>query len=174
MNKVKTYTIVQKMLRITLGPMYAGKTSALMRDYDECIGSKIIIDYNIVSVTDYSTSLYNHDNKQAVCIKRKKLGSYIQDNIFINEAQFFPNLSIFVKENHTKNIYIYGLDGDFQRNPIGQILELIPLCDTITKLHSKCLCGNKAIFTHRVSNETEQYMPHAKYIPCCRVCYLDK
>ena len=62
MNKVKTYTIVQKMLRITLGPMYAGKTSALMRDYDECIGSKIIIDYNVVSVTDYSATLYNHDD----------------------------------------------------------------------------------------------------------------
>ena len=35
------------MLRITLGPMYAGKTSLLMKEYNECTGRKVIIDFNI-------------------------------------------------------------------------------------------------------------------------------
>jgi thymidine kinase len=96
--------------------------------------------------------------------------------IFINEAQFFPDLYEFVlaKLKLNKHIYIYGLDGDFQHNKMGQILDLIPHCDNIIKLKSKCLCGKDAIFTYRDSPETIQYLPNAKYIPLCRACFNNK
>jgi thymidine kinase len=95
------------------------------------------------------------------------------DHIFINEAQFFPDLFKFVSGS-SKNIYLYGLDGDFKREPIGDILNLVPYCDSVIKLTSTCVCGKPAIYTHRESLEEEQYAPHANYIPKCRVCYFNK
>ena len=94
--------------------------------------------------------------------------------IFINEAQFFPDLFDFVLGFLDKKIYIYGLDGDFEKNKMGQILDLIPHCDSVVKLRSKCVCGKPAIFTFRDSPEKEQYLPNASYIPLCRACYLIK
>lgn len=94
--------------------------------------------------------------------------------IFINEAQFFPDLFEFVMAHLDKHIYLYGLDGDFQQNKMGQLLDLIPHCDSVIKLKAKCICGIHAIFTFRDSPEKEQYLPNAKYIPLCRACYLNK
>jgi len=96
------------------------------------------------------------------------------ESIFINEAQFFPDLYEFVVKYLHKNIYLYGLDGDFQQKKMGQILDLIPYCDNVVKLKSKCTCGNDAIFTFRDSAETVQYLPNATYIPMCRACFLTK
>lgn len=94
--------------------------------------------------------------------------------IFINEAQFFPDLKAFVLEQLTKNkhIYIYGLDGDFQQNKMGQIMDLIPYCDDICKLKSKCSkCSNDAIFSHRITKDKQQYLVDENaYIPLCRKC----
>ena len=98
----------------------------------------------------------------------------MSEHIFINEAQFFPDLYEFVTQNLHKNIYLYGLDGDFKREKIGRIIDLIPFCDSVIKLNSICFCGKNAIFTHRESLEKEQYVPNATYIPLCRACYLKK
>ena len=198
------------MLTITLGPMFAGKTSALMRDYELCSGKKVIIDFNIgVLEKCFRSTIVNHDNKQMECIKAKQLydtlnigevyGNFqishefirydfenapdmfdihdavkFSQYIFINEAQFFPDLFKFVQEFSHKHIYLYGLDGDYKRDPIGDILNLIPYSDSVTKLNATCACGKSAIYTQRESSEEEQYAPHAKYIPKCRGCYSKK
>ena len=56
--------------------------------------------------------------------------------IGIDEAQFFPDLRTFVlrAEVDHKILILAGLDGDSERRPFGQILDCIPLCDTVTKL----------------------------------------
>jgi thymidine kinase len=199
------------MLSITVGPMYAGKTSALMRDYAACPSDKkVIIDFNIgVLEKCFSSTMKNHDGVETECIKAKKLydtlnigevyGNFqishefirydfenapdmfeihdrvkFSQHIFINEAQFFPDLFQFVNEFSRKHIYLYGLDGDYKREPIGDLLNLIPYSDSVIKLKAKCVCGKDAIYTHRESSEEEQYAPHANYIPNCRVCYMKK
>jgi thymidine kinase len=74
-----------------------------------------------------------------------------------------------------KKIYVSGLDGDFQRKKFGQILDLIPLCDKVTKLTSLCsLCknGEPAIFSMRLTSETQQTLIGSdNYAPVCRACY---
>jgi thymidine kinase len=74
-----------------------------------------------------------------------------------------------------KQIYICGLDGDFERKKFGSILDLIPLCDKVTKLTSLCsLCknGTLGIFSMRLTKEKEQLVVGSEnYIPVCRVCY---
>jgi len=197
------------MLRITLGPMYAGKTSLLMKEYNECTGRKVIIDFNIGEVVKcFISVIENHDGVKLECIKAKQLydtldigsvaGNFqisheflrydfenapdmyeihdkvkFSDHIFINEAQFFPDLFKFVTGS-SKNIYLYGLDGDFKREPIGDILNLVPYCYSVIKLRAKCRCGKPAIYTQRESGEECQYAPHANYVPKCRVCYSVK
>ena len=99
------------------------------------------------------------------------------DVILINEGQFFEDLYPAVDHmlKHNKKIYICGLDGDFERKKFGQILDLIPLCDKITKMTSLCsLCknGTAGIFSKRISSEKEQTVVGSdNYIPVCRNCY---
>jgi thymidine kinase len=98
----------------------------------------------------------------------------------INEGQFFDDLYDCVidmlKEN--KQVYIAGLDGDFERKKFGQILDLIPHCDEVTKLTSLCsICknGKPGIFSLRLSRETKQTVVGSdNYIPVCRNCYNSK
>jgi thymidine kinase len=99
------------------------------------------------------------------------------DVILINEGQFFSDLYDVVLDmlSHNKKVYICGLDGDFERKKFGQILDLIPLCDKVTKLTSlcsQCKDGTPGIFSMRLTTETQQTLVGSdNYIPVCRKCY---
>ena len=172
------------MLSIYIGPMFSGKTSTLINMFNENkSNNKIIIDYNITN-NEYNSNeiLESHNKIKVSCIKCRDFETFELNNniinidtIYINEAQFFPDLFEFVSKmlNFNKNIYIYGLDGDYKRNKIGYILDLIPLCDEIFKLKGKCyICKNKSLFSKRLTDSNEQYVPDEKqYIPLCRSCF---
>jgi thymidine kinase len=190
-------------LEIILGGMYAGKTSRLVEIYKQCKFCNIsvaVINHSIDNRYD-DNMLSTHDQIKIPCIKTEKLFNVWQENteldthidlvaridekfvinvsdvILINEGQFFPDLEEFVKTllNNGKKVYVCGLDGDFERKRFGQILDLIPLCDKVTKLTSLCsLCknGTPGIFSKRISEETEQtVVGSTNYIPVCRNCY---
>ena len=68
------------------------------------------------------------------------------------------------------------MDGDFQKNPIGQILDLIPHSDKCTKLNSLCsVCknGTEAPFSFRKTKSNEKVLVGGAdmYIPVCREHY---
>lgn len=190
-------------LEIILGPMFSGKTSRLVEIYNQCNFCNIsVAAINHCIDNRYDEELLTtHDKVKIPCIKTERLfdiwTDYInmEDNvaivprikekfkvatsdvILINEGQFFPDLEEFVKRllSHGKQVYICGLDGDFERKKFGQILDLIPLCDKVHKLTSLCsLCknGTKGIFSMRLTNEKEQTVVGSdNYIPVCRTCY---
>jgi thymidine kinase len=100
------------------------------------------------------------------------------DTILINEGQFFPDIEEEVKqlvEFSNKRVYICGLDGDFERKPLGSLLQLVPFSDNIIKLKSLCsLCrdGTPGVFSFRTTNEKNQVViGSSNYIPLCRKCY---
>lgn len=182
-------------LYITLGPMFSGKTSKLIQEYNQHKETNNVVAINYSEDTRYhETMLSSHDLFMIPCIMLKTLRSAwsydTHDNykelrgathIFVNEAQFFGDLYTIVIDmlEKGKNIYLYGLDGDYKARKFGQILDLIPYCDNVVKLHANCdLCilkdqahGN-AIFTHRITNEKEQVViGNSNYIPLCRSCY---
>jgi thymidine kinase len=190
-------------LEIILGGMYAGKTSRLVEIYKQCKFCNIsvaVINHSIDNRYDEEL-LSTHDQVKIPCIKTEKLLDVWTDHInldedvslvprikdrfkvatssviLINEGQFFPDLEEFVKKLllNDKKVYVCGLDGDFERKKFGQILDLIPLCDKVTKLTSLCsICknGTPGIFSKRITSEKEQTVVGSdNYIPVCRSCY---
>jgi len=182
----------QAYLELVLGCMYAGKTTRLVEIYKQCKFCNIpvsVINHSIDNRYD-DNLLSTHDKIMIPCIKTQRLSDiwgssdFIlnielqqSDVIIINEGQFFDDLYdiVFSMLKCGKKIYVGGLDGDFERRRFGQILELIPLCDKVTKLTSLCsLCknGTPGIFSKRISLETEQTVVGSdNYIPVCRMCY---
>jgi thymidine kinase len=190
-------------IELIIGPMYSGKTSRLVEIYKQCKFCDIsvaVINHSIDNRYDEEL-LSTHDQIKIPCIKTERLFDVWTDDIcletdvslvprikekfkvatsrviLINEGQFFPDLEEFVKKllSNDKKVYICGLDGDFERKKFGQILDLIPLCDKVTKLTSLCsICknGTPGIFSKRITSEKEQTVVGSdNYIPVCRKCY---
>jgi thymidine kinase len=181
-------------LEIFVGPMFSKKTSRLIDIYKQYTFCNIPVEIiNHCADTRYhDTMLSSHDKVMVPCIQTDKISDVWFNNnqqsdnhlklknaavILINEAQFFGDLYDCVldmlKEN--KRVYIAGLDGDFSRNKFGQILDLVPMCDKITKLTALCsMCkdGTLGIFSMRLTKETQQMVIGSdNYIPVCRHCY---
>ena len=176
-------------LEIILGPMWSGKTSALLkiyRQYSFCKSKICVINYE--ADTRYSrTMLSTHDKEMIPCILGVSMEEIMKNHkdeietsnvILINEGQFFSDIvpfTIKMVEEERKKVYICGLDGDFKRDKIGNLLDLIPMCDKMTKLHALCsMCkdGTLAPFTFRSTCETEQVLiGNDIYVPLCRSCF---
>jgi thymidine kinase len=175
-------------LELILGPMFSGKTTKLLEIYKQNVFCEIETTViNHATDTRYHESMLStHDKRMIPCIQVNKF-SDLDDSqkmmidkshvILINEGQFFEDLVDFVKEmlQFSKMIYIAGLDGDFQRKKFGQLLDLIPICDKVTKLNSlcsRCKNGTLGIFSMRLTDETQQTLVGSEnYIPVCRACY---
>ena len=173
-------------LTLIIGPMYAGKTTELIKYINKSNKENRIV-FKHKSDTRYQNNLViTHDNKHASCFPISKCSEIFQSellnerkDIFIDEGQFFDDLYENVNEllKMKKNIYISGLDGDYKQEPFGNgdILKLIPKCDKLIKLYSKCFySGEIAPFTKRITNDKEQVIVGSVdvYKPVSR-CYLD-
>ena len=159
--------IMTGYLKIILGCMFSGKSTELIRRLSryEAVGiPTLLINSSLDTRTDNNVKTHNNLTKSAR--KTKNLMSlvnsieYLTNNVSgIDEAQFFTDLKEFVlySENN-KIIIIVGLDGDSDRQPFGQILECIPLCDEVVKLTAMDMLskdGTKAIFSKRISNNND-------------------
>jgi len=172
-------------IHLILGPMFSGKTTRLIQEYRRRTYIKeAVAVINYAEDTRYdATHLATHDQVMIPCIQTLDIGSAMPQlesvtTVFINEGQFFNDLYdrvIELVENMGKNVYIFGLDGDFTRALFGDIYRLLPLCDTVEKLSalcSQCRDGTPAIFSHRITKEQNQVsIGSSNYIPLCRACY---
>jgi thymidine kinase len=188
-------------LELFIGSMYSGKTSKLLETYKQCkfCNIPVTIINHVIDNRYHNTMVSTHDQLMAPCLQASELNDIwtdagfkksgekndlwahnaVRDSevILINEGQFFPDLYDVVVDmlRCNKKIYICGLDGDFERKKFGQILDLIPLCDKVTKLTSlcsQCKNGTPGIFSMRLTNETAQTVVGSdNYIPVCRKCY---
>jgi len=171
--------MVNATLNLIIGPMFSGKTTELLRVAKRLssINLKVLL-LNFSEDIRYSTTnMLTHDKEGLPCKFINNFNELNYDNydiICINEGQFFTGLLKFCKEALQKNktIYICGLDGDYKQEKFGEIIDLIPLCDSINKLHAFCnICkdGTKAHFTKRITNNKEQKLIGTnEYIPVCR------
>jgi len=183
-------------LELLIGPMFAGKSSAIqsiVRRHQAMNWRVCVITHN--SDTRYSAdpAVVNHDKVAIPAIGSSTLMPLVDNPDFkqsrlvvIEEAQFFEDLVPFVTravDTDGKHVVVVGLDGDAQRRPFGHVLELIPLCDRVTKMTAMCrTCrdGTPALFTFAHAKEATQAsvdgVPHVgaddKYAPLCRRHFL--
>lgn len=178
-------------IELILGPMFAGKSSAIMtlvKKYNAIRYKVFVVTSSLDNRYANNNEIINHDFQRMKATQIDKLLPLLDSQeykeskvIIIEEAQFFNDLYTFVTKSadyYKKHVIVVGLDGDSDRNPFGQILQLVPHSDKIQKITSFCtLCadGTPALFTFCTSAKKEQIQIGAtdKYIPLCRTHYLE-
>jgi thymidine kinase len=148
-------------IEVILGCMFSGKTTELIRRISryQAINKPVLCINHSIDTRAKSNSIKTHEGRSIPALKTNKLIDIVvsveynnSEVIGIDEAQFFEDLIPFVKhtEKLNKKLIICGLDGDYKREPIGDILKCIPLADSVIKLTAlDPKDGTPAIFTQR-------------------------
>ncbi|CAN1288771.1 Thymidine kinase [Linum perenne] len=129
-------------VHVIVGPMFAGKTTALLRR----IKSEGNSGRNVAMVKSSKDDRYaidsvvSHDGAKFPCWALPDLTSFHS-----KLGEFFEDLYDFcckAADQDGKTVIVAGLDGDYLRRSFGSVLEVIPLADTVTKLTARCeLCS---------------------------------
>jgi len=170
-------------IHLIIGFMFSGKSTELMKIINrfKLLNRKILAINHIFDKRYGSDKIISHDRNEEACVQIEKLKPLLDnleykeaDIIVIEEGHFFEDLYEFVMYScgMNKKVYVAGLSGDYKLEPIGDILKLIPCCDTVTKLSALCLkCndGTNAYFSKRIKLNNDQILVGSKeYIPVCR------
>lgn len=188
-------------LKLIIGPMFSSKSSSLLSEINryKYIVPNILVINNSLDKKRYSESnndfLKTHNNESFPAVMLENLSDLkskpillekylISDVIIIDEAQFFKDLYVFIK-NELNNTYqskvfiIAGLSSDYKMEPIGDIIKLIPMADSIEKLSAICIyCkdGTPANFTKLIKKKenNKQIIIGGKetFVPTCRKHFL--
>lgn len=173
-------------LDITFGPMFSGKTTALLEKINNYITytsiknteTKILVINSTLDnrTTETSNDLTTHKsslkrNLKSGCVKSIKTKRLCDIDseflrhfkyIAIDESQFFDDLEPFVKFWLKKDKYIHcvGLIADSEKNIFGHLLKLFPLADNIEQLKAYCIHCNSyiknAVFTKWISSKNKK------------------
>ena len=175
------------MLSIIIGPMFSGKSTMLLKNYNKYIesGKKcLVIKYRYDNRYSEINEITTHDNKKIKAESTVLLENFdeivnLYDVVLIDEIQFFNDANYIIKKWSDSHIIVecYGLNGDYNRNPFEQISNLIPLCDNITFLKAIDKSNGKdAIFTYRKINNDKKILIGGKdvYESLSRFNYLEK
>ena len=199
-------------LEIIIGPMFSGKSTELLRRLNIYAAMNLRVLYVNSAFDDRATTMWSTHNptmksigniaavkvqnltelttkseiefRRGEEVNKASLSSF--DVIGIDEAQFFTGLKDFALsqvEKYHKKVLVAGLNSDFKRAKFGEILDLIPVCDTIDKLTPFCkMCWENAgdhvnaLFSMRIDSENDAVVDvgdSGKYAPVCRKCYLE-
>ncbi|KAM6972318.1 thymidine kinase, cytosolic [Aplochiton taeniatus] len=170
-------------IQVIFGPMFSGKSTELMRR----VRRFQIAQYNCLLIkyakdTRYSEKgMATHDKNLMEAVPANRLQdvhSLALDAcvVGIDEGQFFPDTVEFCEAmaNLGKTVIVAALDGTFQRKAFGNILNLVPLAESVVKLNAVCMqCYKEAAYTKRLGTEKEVEVIGGsdKYQAVCRRCY---
>ncbi|XP_041362978.1 thymidine kinase, cytosolic-like isoform X2 [Gigantopelta aegis] len=170
-------------IQVIFGPMFSGKTTELMRRmkrYQIANYNCLIIKYSKDDRYD-KDGIATHDRQTLPAVSAEELSTLstkaIQyDVIGIDEGQFFPDVVEFCNQLAEKGkvVIVAALDGTFQKQGFGNILNLVPVAEHVTKLTAVCMtCYSEASFTKRKGSETKVEVIGGadKYLAVCRMCF---
>ena len=180
-------------VHLILGPMFAGKTTRLLervKQLEESVSANVLLLKSDKDTRYAKDKVVTHDGRGRECFPVKSLELEVVvktvgerkwnecDVVAVDEAQFMGDLAPFARrcaEELGQTVYVCGLDGDYRRERFGGVLDLIPLCDTVTRLRGTCAeCGDESLFSRRVeaSEDVVRVGGRDKYAPVCRACYV--
>lgn len=161
-------------LHLIIGPMFSGKSTKLIQLINQHSHlNTLVINHSFDK--RYGNNLITHDGLFTNCVFMDTLPDTVDsaEYIFINEGQFFKNLTSAVHSllSQNKKIFICGLNGDFMQHKFGDLIDLIPIADNIEFLTAKCIhCNLPAPFSMRTIQNTSQELIGSNdiYVPVCR------
>jgi thymidine kinase len=182
-------------LQLFIGPMYAGKSSELIRQIQryEILNKNVLVINHTINNRYGSNTITTHTKMSYDdCIIVSKLSEIYENNDFkqrfnnahvivIEELQFFSDAYDNIVnwcDNHGKHVIAGGLDGDFRRAPFGDVLRLIPHAEKVVKLSAlckRCCDGTPANFTMRITKDESQTVVGSAdvYEAVCRKHFLE-
>ncbi|EGR34057.1 thymidine kinase, putative, partial [Ichthyophthirius multifiliis] len=180
-------------IQLIYGPMFSGKTSELLRivkRYSYAKKKCLVVNYIKDNRYTESTSICTHDKitldnnnsyiQTQKCLKLQEIMEKYEmfDVIAIDEGQFFQDIDekcdFFA--NNGKIVLVAALDATFQRKPFNNILNLVCISESVTKLTAVCVsCGGNASFTKRKikCDQIELIGSSEIYEPVCRTCFYN-
>ncbi len=174
-------------IKLFIGPMFASKTSTMIAEVEKFhIANKFCVVVKFSGDTRYDSSyggIVTHAGReyhQVSCINTTKIADIFDEIkeyevIGFDEVQFYPDCVEYLQRlaNMGKIVIAAGLDGNFLGKPFGQVLELIPLAESVTKLTAVCMdcCGDASFTFRRGTNQEEIDIGGVdKYAALCRKC----
>lgn len=190
MPQLKGYLVV------VAGCMFAGKTTYIISEHNRLkhIGKRVLmINYSLDVRFSTESKIVTHDLAGTECVmtdsleendlQQRGINLNEYDAVIVNEAQFFSHLCKNVLkwcDDMNKYVVVSGLDGDYKRQPFGEIMYLLPHCDEYIKLKALCVeCsdGTDGIFTWKTKDRNKEIVDIGgtdMYISLCRVHYNKK
>lgn len=184
--------LLEPSISLILAGMVSGKTTELTRRLNilKHMGLRVLYVNSIKDTrSEKSFSTHNpilqdipYEGIKVLSLSEVKVENY--DVIGVDESQFFENLKNIILDwvdNQKKIVIVAGLNGDYKREPFGEINNLVPHAEVIIKLSSFCkMCkdsGNgihQGNFTKRIVKGDEQILigGSESYVPVCRSCFL--
>jgi thymidine kinase len=172
-------------LEVIMGSMFSGKSTELIRRIrlQQVMGKTVrVVNHALDNRKGCLETVRTHDATEFRAVKCPKLLSAMFDDVdtvAVDETQFFSNIREWVEEGvaRNKHIIMAGLDGDFKQQKFGELLDILPLADKVTKLRALCMfCkdGTPGPFTYRNPGvgQGEQVLVAAEdcYKAVCRKC----
>lgn len=168
-------------LKLLIGCMFSQKTTELINcaRIHKSLGLSVLI-INHISDTRYGNmclATHNNDKETSIsveCLQHANIQDY--QVIIIDEGQFFDDLIKYVTlwaDTLDVKIIVAGLSGNSNREPIGDVLRLVPHADEIIHLKAKCLfCHDQAIYSKFIGCGNPTIGSSESYAPTCRMHYL--
>lgn len=142
-------------IRVVTGPMFASKSSSLMAEIrrERVICTKCLV-VGWKGDTRSKSFLKTHNDEKIACafvveclFELFELPDYTScQKVFIDEAHFFPDLSISVRKmahEHGKHVVLAGLYADRTASPFPEMTKILVHANKITFLSALCkLCGD--------------------------------
>lgn len=153
-------------LQIILGPMFSGKSTFIIRNYDlyKDKMKTLVINYKKDNRYDNGDFICSHNLEKRAAVKLENLEEldesyYNYEYFLIDEGHFFKDLKEFTLKllSLKKKVTIVGLNGDINGNIFTNIISLIPYCEGmkyLTSLCSICKNDNKGFLHIKIDSKT--------------------
>ena len=167
------------------GPMFSGKTLALLSAYERAtIAHK--------KVLAFKPSLDNRFGHNAIKSRKFKDAEIVAENIesivelknydadvyIIDEFEFLSGDVQVIREmaDEGKKFHISGLDMTAEGKPFGPMPALMCIADVVIKYTAVCdECGDDAIYSFfKGKKDKDIVVGNHEYVPLCRACWIRK
>ena len=173
------------MIKTFTGPMFSGKTTALLTTYFNMWNKKNILLFKPkMNVRDVGIKSKNiNESVDAIEIEDlKEINDYIKKNtrtIFIDEGNFLKgDVSVLSELSIDKNIdiYISGLNMTSEQKPFGIMPNILAISDEIEICKGYCTdCNRVASYTYFEGNkDNDIFVGDAGYISLCEECLRNR